>query len=102
MYACAYDIPVPGYGPNAVCNTMRFWSAKSTNEFDLNYCKRNLKFHILLSYYENDYKQICQNTISIICLHLFCEFGAPKTENDVKHLRWGFLQKYLTAYPEPC
>ena len=39
VYAVAYDIPVPGYGKNSVCNTMRFWSAKPAKAFDLDYCK---------------------------------------------------------------
>lgn len=39
VYAVAYDMPVPGYGKNSVCNTMRFWSAKSSKGFDLDYCK---------------------------------------------------------------
>ena len=32
----AYDIPVCGYGNNTV-NTLRLWSARATNEFDLEY-----------------------------------------------------------------
>jgi glycogen phosphorylase len=36
VMALAYDTPVPGYNNNTV-NTMRLWSAKSTQEFDLNY-----------------------------------------------------------------
>merc|ERR1719505_463637 len=31
VYAQAYDYPVPGYGPNAACNTLRLWSSKSPN-----------------------------------------------------------------------
>lgn len=31
-----YDIPIPGYGNNTV-NTLRLWSARATNEFDLQY-----------------------------------------------------------------
>ncbi|XP_065661767.1 glycogen phosphorylase isoform X2 [Hydra vulgaris] len=38
--AIAYDIPVPGYGKDTVCNTMRFWSAKSSKDFDLNYFQK--------------------------------------------------------------
>lgn len=40
VYAVAYDIPVPGYGKNSVCNTMRFWSAKSPKGFDLDYFQK--------------------------------------------------------------
>ncbi|MBU0698023.1 MAG: glycogen/starch/alpha-glucan family phosphorylase, partial [Proteobacteria bacterium] len=32
----AYDIPICGYGNNTV-NTLRLWSARATNEFDLEY-----------------------------------------------------------------
>lgn len=33
-----YDNPIPGYKNNVV-NTMRLWSAKSTNSFDLKFCE---------------------------------------------------------------
>jgi starch phosphorylase len=36
VLAVPYDIPVPGY-KNDVVNTLRLWSAKSTEEFDLGY-----------------------------------------------------------------
>ncbi|MDD5496594.1 MAG: glycogen/starch/alpha-glucan phosphorylase, partial [Candidatus Omnitrophica bacterium] len=36
VLAVPYDIPVPGY-KNDVVNTLRLWSAKSTEEFDLRY-----------------------------------------------------------------
>ena len=36
--AQAYDYPIPGY-KNDTVNTMRLWSAKSPNSFDLSYCK---------------------------------------------------------------
>ncbi len=32
----AYDVPIVGYGNNTV-NTLRLWSARASNEFDLNY-----------------------------------------------------------------
>ena len=39
-----YDSPIPGYKNNVV-NTMRLWSAKSPQEFNLRFCKiSNLKF----------------------------------------------------------
>lgn len=34
VFALPYDIPIPGFNNNTV-NTLRLWSAKSTNEFDL-------------------------------------------------------------------
>ncbi len=37
--AMAYDIPVPGYKNNIV-NTLRLWSAKATNDFDISYFNR--------------------------------------------------------------
>jgi len=40
VYASAYDMLVPGYGKNAVCNTMRFWSAKPSSGFDLDYFQK--------------------------------------------------------------
>ena len=40
FHAVPYDMPVPGYGDNAVCNTMRFWSAKPSTGFDLEYFQR--------------------------------------------------------------
>jgi starch phosphorylase len=36
VLAVPYDVPVPGYN-NGVVNTLRLWSARSTNDFDLNY-----------------------------------------------------------------
>ena len=33
-----YDSPIPGYKNNVV-NTMRLWSAKSPQEFNLRFCK---------------------------------------------------------------
>jgi len=33
-----YDSPIPGYGNNTV-NTMRLWSAKAPNSFNLRFCK---------------------------------------------------------------
>ncbi len=36
VVALPYDTPIPGY-LNGVVNTLRLWSAKSTNEFDLAY-----------------------------------------------------------------
>jgi len=36
VMALPYDIPVPGY-KNDVVNTLRLWSARSTEEFDLSY-----------------------------------------------------------------
>ncbi len=36
VLAVPYDIPIPGY-KNDVVNTLRLWSAKSTEEFDLKY-----------------------------------------------------------------
>lgn len=38
VYAMPYDQPIPGYCNNT-CNTMRLWSAKSSNDFDLSFCK---------------------------------------------------------------
>jgi starch phosphorylase len=37
--AMAYDIPVPGYR-NGVVNTLRLWSAKATQAFDISYFNR--------------------------------------------------------------
>ena len=37
--AMAYDYPIPGF-KNSTVNTMRLWSAKSPNSFELSYCKR--------------------------------------------------------------
>jgi starch phosphorylase len=36
VLALAYDTPVPGYG-NFTVNTLRLWSARASNEFDLEY-----------------------------------------------------------------
>lgn len=38
VLALPYDTPVPGYR-NGTVNTMRLWSARSTNNFDLSYCE---------------------------------------------------------------
>ncbi|MCD6024791.1 MAG: glycogen phosphorylase [Fibrobacteria bacterium] len=36
VLACPYDTPIPGYG-NETVNTLRLWSAKSSDEFGLHY-----------------------------------------------------------------
>jgi len=36
VVAQPYDVPIPGYGNNTV-NTLRLWSAKATEDFDLEY-----------------------------------------------------------------
>ncbi len=36
VLALAYDTPIPGYG-NFTVNTLRLWSARASNEFDLEY-----------------------------------------------------------------
>lgn len=38
LYAMPYDYPIPGYKNNVV-NTLRLWSAKSPEEFNLKFCK---------------------------------------------------------------
>ena len=63
VFAVPYDTPVPGY-QNDTVNTMRLWSAKSPNSFDLsyfnhgNYIKavidRNLAENITRVLYPND------------------------------------------------
>ncbi|MGB2631058.1 MAG: glycogen/starch/alpha-glucan phosphorylase [Candidatus Omnitrophota bacterium] len=50
VLAVAYDIPVPGY-KNDVVNNLRLWSARSAEEFDLDY------FH------DGDYIKACQDKI---------------------------------------
>src|SRR5262249_6803290 len=39
VLAQPYDTPIPGYGNGSV-NTLRLWSAKATDEFDLRYFNR--------------------------------------------------------------
>ena len=39
VLALPYDTPIPGYN-NGTVNTLRLWSAKATDEFDLNYFNR--------------------------------------------------------------
>ncbi len=38
VLAMPYDTPVPGYKNNTV-NTMRLWSAKAPNDFNLQECE---------------------------------------------------------------
>lgn len=45
VFAMPYDYPVPGYQNNA-CNSMRLWSAKAPNFFNLKFCKSLLVFII--------------------------------------------------------
>lgn len=40
VMAVAHDMPVPGYGKDSSCNTLRLWSAKSKNSFDLDYFQK--------------------------------------------------------------
>ena len=51
VLAMAYDIPIPGY-KNGVVNNLRLWSAKSSEEFDLDY------------FNDGDYIKACENKIS--------------------------------------
>src|SRR5215470_13934090 len=39
VFALPYDTPIPGYR-NGTANTLRLWSARSTDEFDLSYFNR--------------------------------------------------------------
>ena len=50
VLAVAYDIPVPGY-KNDVVNNLRLWSARGTEEFDLDY------------FNDGDYIKACENKI---------------------------------------
>ncbi|MFC1644361.1 glycogen/starch/alpha-glucan phosphorylase, partial [Candidatus Omnitrophota bacterium] len=50
VLAMAYDMPIPGYH-NGVVNNLRLWSARSTDEFDLDY------FH------DGDYIRACEDKI---------------------------------------
>ena len=50
VLAMAYDTPIPGY-KNGIVNNLRLWSAKSTEEFDLDY------FH------DGDYIKACEDKI---------------------------------------
>ena len=51
VLAVPYDIPIPGYKTDVV-NTLRLWSARSTDEFDLKY------------FNEGDYEQAVYNKVS--------------------------------------
>ncbi|VEL11489.1 unnamed protein product, partial [Protopolystoma xenopodis] len=63
VYAVAHDTPVPGYGNN-ICNTLRLWSCRASNKFDLKIfntgdyihavCERNLAENISRVLYPND------------------------------------------------
>lgn len=63
VIAMAYDYPIPGY-KNGTVNTMRLWSAKSPNSFDLSYFNhgdyikavldRNLAENVTRVLYPND------------------------------------------------
>ncbi|CAH1791854.1 unnamed protein product [Owenia fusiformis] len=63
VFAMPYDSPVPGYANNCV-NTMRLWSAKAPNSFDLRFfndgdyikavCDRNTSENISRVLYPND------------------------------------------------
>jgi len=66
--AMAYDYPIPGF-KNSTVNTMRLWSAKSPNSFDLSYFNhgdyikavldRNLAENITRVLYPNDNVSHC-------------------------------------------
>ncbi|XP_022324392.2 glycogen phosphorylase, muscle form-like isoform X4 [Crassostrea virginica] len=63
VFAMPYDSPIPGYGNNTV-NTMRLWSAKAPNSFNLHFfnngeyinavCDRNQAENISRVLYPND------------------------------------------------
>ncbi|KAL4237427.1 hypothetical protein ACF0H5_002144 [Mactra antiquata] len=63
VFAMPFDSPIPGYGNNTV-NTMRLWSAKAPNSFNLRFfndgeyinavCDRNLAENISRVLYPND------------------------------------------------
>ena len=46
VFALPYDNPIPGYKNNVV-NSMRLWSAKSPQDFDLRFCNYFKTFSIL-------------------------------------------------------
>ncbi len=50
VLAMAYDTPIPGY-KNGIVNNLRLWSARSTEEFDLEY------------FNDGDYIKACENKI---------------------------------------
>ena len=50
VLAVPYDIPIPGYG-NDVVNTLRLWSARSTDEFEFDY------------FNDGDYEQAVYNKV---------------------------------------
>lgn len=56
VLAVPYDIPVPGF-KNDVVNTLRLWSARSTEDFDFDYFKKG-------DYEEAVYKKILSENIS--------------------------------------
>jgi len=110
VYASAYDMPVPGYGEDSVCNTMRFWSAKPATGFDLNYfqkgdyissvLERNDAENITRVLYPNDnifegkelrlkqeYLMVSATLQDIIRRYKHSEFGSSKeTRTSLDHL----------------
>jgi len=105
VYACAHDIPVPGYGEHSVCNTMRFWSAKSTKDFDLDYFQkgdyisavldRNMSENITRVLYPNDnffegkelrlkqeYLMVAATMHDIIRRYKKAEFGSTRSVRE--------------------
>lgn len=56
VIAVPYDVPVPGY-KNDIINTLRLWSARSTDEFDFDYFKSGDYEHAV-------YKKIFSENIS--------------------------------------
>lgn len=56
VYAVPHDFPIPGYKNNVV-NTLRLWSAKSTEGFKLKFCKFSFYSVQLIEYLVFDRKK---------------------------------------------
>lgn len=61
VLAMPYDTPIPGYMNNTV-NTMRLWSARAPNDFNLRDCKFGHFLHVKQHFYKNFPFLVCRQS----------------------------------------
>ena len=80
VLALPYDTPVPGYMNNTV-NTMRLWSARAPNDFNLRDCEYRLG------------SRVCVCMFNILITE--ATISAPTLKDGTKQRYWGVGHKWF-------